>query len=224
MELIRKAQAAAAIKQRCVAATVQRTTAAAPSARTLQQRLGNQGTQALGRGAADRIARQRSGAPGSAEHEETAAMPSPEGAGCGTVCPRREPGELQHARGPMEGHGLSGSLSGLLIANFDVASTSAKPGLARNALFTSYVASMASTSNVRWLVRGHTDCRGSEGTNAILRLCRARTIFDLLPRSVQTRITGVEAARTGECITDNATAQARLLNRSVAILVVHTEI
>jgi outer membrane protein OmpA-like peptidoglycan-associated protein len=214
----------AATKQRFVAATIQRRAAAAPSsARTLQQRLGNQGTLAFGRAAADRIARQRRDVPGGEEHE-SAATPSPEGADCGTVCPRREPGELRHARGPMEVRGLSGSLSGLLVANFDVASASVKGDLARNADFAAFIASMVSTSNVHWLVRGHTDCRGAESMNATLRLGRARAVFNLLPRSVQTRITGVQGARSGECIRDNATAQGRLFNRSVAILIVRQEV
>ena len=138
-------------------------------------------------------------------------------------CPPRKPGEAEKARfdpmvfgdfnDPLE------SVSGALIFNFDIGSSAIKHNLSTNVDWGSFVRRIESNRS-RWKIAGFTDCQGADTLNATLREQRAKTVFDILPSSVQALIDSHGAAPRTQCITDNASPADRTRNRSVLLQLV----
>ena len=113
--------------------------------------------------------------------------------------------------------------TGVLVGNFDIGSAAIKPNLHQTLYWTGFLSQVAS-GRTKWRIEGFTDCQGKEPGNKSLRTERAKAVFALFPPAVQARITDVDGAAPGDCITENTNAGDRTLNRSVAIILVESSL
>jgi hypothetical protein len=137
-------------------------------------------------------------------------------------CPSRRKGERDRARsGPMvflpqltiPGTGEKG----VLIANFDIGSSAVKSNLHSTIYWQQFLEQLQSDQTT-WAIVGFTDCAGKAGINEPLRAARAQSVAAVLPPELRRRISSVEGASIGNCLTGNDTPADRTLNRSVALL------
>jgi outer membrane protein OmpA-like peptidoglycan-associated protein len=143
-------------------------------------------------------------------------------------CPPRDGAERARARaGPMV---FLPSLrlpavneTGVLIANFDIGSSTVKPNLHQTLYWQAFLRQAASGRS-KWRIEGFTDCQGKLARNQALRAARAKAVFDAMPAAVQRYITDVDPAAAGDCLTSNLSAADRTVNRSVAIVLVHSTV
>ena len=137
-------------------------------------------------------------------------------------CPSRQKGERERARSgamvflpqlTVPGTGEKG----VLIANFDIGSSAVKPNLHSTIYWQQFLAQLKADQTT-WAVVGFADCAGKAGINEPLRAARAHSVAAVLPPELRRRISSVDGASIGDCLTGNDTAADRTLNRSVALL------
>ena len=113
--------------------------------------------------------------------------------------------------------------TGVLIANFDIGSSAIKPNLHQTLYWQAFLRQAASGRS-KWRIEGFTDCQGKVARNQSLRTARAKAVFDAMPAVVKRHVTEVDPAAAGNCLTGNLSAADRTVNRSVAIILVHSTV
>ena len=143
-----------------------------------------------------------------------------------SVCPSYEKNEVEISRcktGPcQEGHLPSDVIQlprgGILIADFGVGLSEVKPTVTKERLFQSWIRyARSDLFSIILRITGYSDCVGTEKDNLTLREARARHVYDLLDKDLQSRADFVGAAKEGLSVTDNKTRVDRATNRSVMI-------
>lgn len=141
------------------------------------------------------------------------------------TCPPRDTDEVSRAlREDMMVGGVSGPVSGLLVANFAVGGSSVKPDLNSNTTWTDFSRQMVANTNLGWEILGFSDCHGTEGLNRGLREERANALHGALPPPPRSQVDSVSAAPLTACMAENTDEEERALNRSAFIRLKSTEI
>lgn len=140
-------------------------------------------------------------------------------------CPRRVSGEAGRAeRDPMLIRHISSPVTGLVVGNFAIGSSSTKPNLYGNPIWSNFLAQMAANTNMSWEILGFTDCRGDESLNRTLRHSRAEALRGAMPRQHRAQLDQVSAASLADCLSDDTSEEGRALNRSALVRLSREEI
>lgn len=107
---------------------------------------------------------------------------------------------------------------GLLIADFGVGSSDIKESTKKEKLLRDWLGKAKSAlHSIVLRIYGYSDCIGEGRKNEDLRSKRAKQVYELLDKDLQSRVVFFGPARAGEYIADNKTRKGRAKNRGVII-------
>jgi hypothetical protein len=140
-------------------------------------------------------------------------------------CPGYQKGEIEKSRcqqGPcQQGHLLADVIPhprGLLIADFGVGWSGIKESTKKEKLLQDWLgAAKSDLYSIFLRIYGYSDCVGKEKNNIDLRRERAKRVYALLDKDLQSRVSFIGPARAGEYVADNKTLEGRAKNRGVII-------
>src|SRR5262245_17415786 len=131
----------------------------------------------------------------------------------GEKCPEREAGEGAWAKGNgSHAEFVSSPEMGFLIWGFPINSSSAA-GIESQPHWAPFFSNLPMGANV-WSVRGFTDCKGDEASNASLRQKRAEAAHAALPKDAQAKVSPPLGAPLDQCISSNSSKEGRSRNRA----------
>jgi hypothetical protein len=155
------------------------------------------------------------------------AQPAPD-----TRCPGYEAGEVEKSirHGYLPSAVIRHASGGLLIADCAVNWRSPRPSARSAPLLQELIRAARTNPSIKIRIVGYSDCVGEERNNSVLRLGRARKVYELLqqlfgagPQWDRLRPNiKVDAAPAGAYVADNSTAQGRAQNRGA--LIEHTRV
>jgi len=141
------------------------------------------------------------------------------------VCSDYEKGEVDKSRcqtgACQQGHLVADVIRhprGLLIADFGVAWSVIKPATKKEKLLQDWMReAKADLYSIVLHIWGYSDCVDKEKHNGVLRAERAKQVYDLLDKDLQSRVNFIGAAHPGDYVADNKTKEGRANNRGVII-------
>jgi len=149
-----------------------------------------------------------------------------------TRCPGYQTGEVERSirQGFLASPVIRHASGGLMIADCAVNWRSPRPSARVAPLLQEFVRVTRTNPNIQIRIVGYSDCVGEERNNSVLRLGRARKVYQLLkellgvgPQWDRLRPNiKVEAAPGGTYVADNSSAQGRAQNRGA--LIQHTRV
>lgn len=141
------------------------------------------------------------------------------------ACPEYEKGEVDKSKcqtgACQQGHLVADVIRhprGLLIADFGVAWSGIKAATKKEKLLQDWMREVrADLHSIVLHIWGYSDCVDKEKNNPTLRANRAKQVYDLLDKDLQSRVNFIGAARPGDYVADNKTKEGRANNRGVII-------